>query len=115
MRPSHRSVLTCSALAALIPAMPSEFTAAAADLSAVELVSTNETGFAPIFNGRDLAGWDGDPRLWSVRDGIIRGETTQEKPAPHNTFLIWRGGKLRDFVLKLKFHIHSGNSGVQYR
>ena len=75
----------------------------------------DETGFVPIFNGKDLAGWDGDPRLWSVRDGMIRGQTTLENPAPHNTFLIWRAGKLRDFVLKLKFHIHDGNSGVQYR
>ena len=78
-------------------------------------VISNETGFKPIFNGKDLTGWDGDPRLWTVRDGVIRGETTLEKPAPHNTFLIWRQAKLRDFVLRLKFHIHSGNSGVQYR
>jgi hypothetical protein len=77
--------------------------------------AADETGFVPIFNGKDLTGWDGDARLWSVRDGIIRGETTPEKVAPHNTFLIWRGGQPRDFVLKLKFHIHSGNSGVQYR
>jgi hypothetical protein len=76
---------------------------------------SDKSGFVSIFNGKDLAGWDGDPRLWSVRHGIIVGETTVEKPAPHNTFLIWRGGKPRDFVLKLKFHIHSGNSGVQYR
>jgi hypothetical protein len=77
--------------------------------------TADAAGFVPIFNGKDLSGWDGDTRLWSVRDGIIRGETTSEKVAPHNTFLIWRGGQPRDFVLKLKFHIHSGNSGVQYR
>ena len=72
-------------------------------------------GFVPIFNGKDLAGWDGDPRLWSVLNGVIRGETTTDKPAQGNTFLIWRGGKLRDFTLKLKFRIRDGNSGVQYR
>jgi hypothetical protein len=88
------------------------------DASAADVVTgtaAEESGFVPIFNGKDLSGWDGDPRLWSVRDGVIRGQTTVESPAPHNTFLIWRGGKLRDFVLKLKFHIHDGNSGVQYR
>jgi len=68
-----------------------------------------------IFNGKDLTGWDGDPRLWSVKDGVIHGETTQDKPARGNTFLIWRGGKLKDFELKLKFRIQNGNSGVQYR
>jgi hypothetical protein len=71
--------------------------------------------WVPLFNGEDLNGWDGDPRLWSVRDGVIHGETTPEKPARGNTFLIWRGGKLRDFELKLKFRIRNGNSGVQYR
>src|SRR5690625_215335 len=31
----------------------------------------NEEGFEPLFNGRDLTGWDGDDRFWSVQDGII--------------------------------------------
>ena len=68
-----------------------------------------------IFNGEDLSGWDGDPRLWSVKDGVIRGETTAENPARGNTFLVWRDGTLKDFELKLKFKIQNGNSGVQYR
>lgn len=42
-----------------------------------------------LFNGKDLTGWDGDPRLWSVRDGVIHGETTPENVANGNTFLIW--------------------------
>ncbi len=68
-----------------------------------------------IFNGKDLTGWDGDPRLWTVQDGVIRGETTPEKPTKGNTFCIWRGGRLVDFELKMKFRIRNGNSGVQYR
>jgi len=74
-----------------------------------------QTDWQWIFNGKDLTGWDGDPRLWSVKDGVIRGETTKENPARGNTFIIWRGGKLKDFELKLKFRIQNGNSGVQYR
>jgi len=88
---------------------------AGADGSGIQQAAVEETGFVPIFNGKDLTGWDGDPRLWTVRDAMIVGQTTVAKPARHNTFLIWRAGKLRDFVLKLKFHIHDGNSGVQYR
>ncbi len=68
-----------------------------------------------IFNGKDLSGWDGDPRLWTVQDGVIRGETTPENPTQGNTFCIWRGGRLEDFELKLKFRIRNGNSGIQYR
>jgi len=68
-----------------------------------------------IFNGKDLSGWDGDPRLWSVKDGAIRGQTTEENPAAGNTFCIWRGGTLKNFILKIKFRIENGNSGIQYR
>ncbi len=76
-----------------------------------------DSGWMTLFNGKDLSGWDGDPRLWSVEDGVIHGETTPEKPARGNTFLIWRGGKLKDFELRLKFRLKNGNgnSGVQYR
>jgi hypothetical protein len=74
-----------------------------------------EPGFTPLFNGKDLTGWEGDPRLWSAQEGAIRGETTAEKVAAQNTFLIWKGGAPKDFVLKLKFRIRDGNSGVQYR
>lgn len=69
-----------------------------------------------LFNGKDLAGWDGDPRLWSVKDGAIRGETTAENKANGNTFLIWKDGVLKDFELRLSFRCAAtNNSGIQYR
>ena len=70
----------------------------------------------PIFNGKDLTGWDGDPRLWSVRNGAIRGETTPDQRANGNTFLIWKGGRTKDFELRLSFRCSAkNNSGIQYR
>lgn len=69
-----------------------------------------------LFNGKDLTGWDGDPRLWSVRDGVIHGETTPDNVAQGNTFLIWQGGNVKDFELSFSFRCNaSNNSGVQYR
>lgn len=69
-----------------------------------------------IFNGKDLTGWDGDPRLWSVKDGAIRGETTPEKSAKGNTFIIWKNGRTKDFELRLSFRCNAtNNSGIQYR
>jgi len=68
-----------------------------------------------LFNGKDLAGWEGNPKLWSVHDGVIRGQTTADAPIEHNTFLIWKGGNVSDFQLRLKYRITGGNSGVQYR
>ncbi len=75
----------------------------------------DEAGFVSMFNGKDLTGWEGDPKLWSVKDGNIVGQTTADNPLKTNTFLIWRAGKPGDFVLRLSFRIENHNSGVQYR
>jgi hypothetical protein len=72
-------------------------------------------GMVALFNGKDLTGWEGDKRLWSFKDGAVRGETTKENAAKGNTFLIWRAGTLGDFELRLSFRIDHGNSGIQYR
>jgi len=86
-------------------------------LSAAEVVEAPpEEGLKPIFDGKTLDGWDGDPRLWSVKDGVIRGETTGDKKANGNTFLVWKGGNTKDFELRVKFKVSSvNNSGIQYR
>lgn len=69
-----------------------------------------------LFDGKDLDGWDGDPRLWSVQEGVIRGETTPANVAAGNTFLIWQGGELGNFELRLSFRCNAtNNSGIQYR
>ena len=68
-----------------------------------------------LFNGKDLEGWDGNPIHWSVEDGAIVGVNTKENPTKGNTFLIWKGGNLKDFDLTLECKIDSGNSGIQYR
>jgi hypothetical protein len=74
-----------------------------------------EDGFLPIFDGKSLDGWDGDPKFWRVEDGALTGQTTAENPAKGNTFLIWRQGKVDDFALRLEYRMEGGNSGVQYR
>jgi len=73
-------------------------------------------GMKVLFNGENLDGWDGDPRLWSVRDHAIHGETTSEHPARGNTFLICENVTSRDFDLRLSFRCTAtNNSGIQYR
>jgi hypothetical protein len=79
------------------------------------LEGADEAGFESLFNGQSLEGWDGNPELWSVREGVITGQTTAEKPTKGNTFLIWRKGEVSDFELRCEFRIVGGNSGVQYR
>jgi uncharacterized protein (TIGR03067 family) len=81
----------------------------------------SEEGFTPLFNGKDLTGWDGNPALWSVKDGAIVGQTSEQNPLKNNTFLIWTNGTVGDFELRCSFKIEPlntngfANSGIQYR
>lgn len=75
-----------------------------------------EGPYETMFDGKSLKGWDGDPRLWSVKEGVIHGETTAENRTNGNTFLIWRGDAPADFEFRFSFRCNaSNNSGVQYR
>jgi hypothetical protein len=98
--------LTLLALVALaLPAFAAESQTAPAE----------PEGMKALFNGKDLTGWDGDPKLWSVKDGAIRGQTTEENKANGNTFLIC-DGSFKDFELRLSFRVSTeNNSGIQYR
>jgi hypothetical protein len=81
-----------------------------------EPIDGDEPGFTPIFNGKTLDGWEGDPTYWRVENGSIVGEITPETVVRSNTFIIWRGGRPRDFELKLDYRITpEGNSGINYR
>lgn len=70
-------------------------------------------GFASIFNGKDLAGWKGDPDLWSVSNGEIVGSTDKTK-LKHNSFLATEKS-YGDFVLRASFKLRNHNSGIQFR
>lgn len=90
-------------------------------VTVTSFVSRVHAGEVQIFNGTDLTGWEGNKELWSVKDGAITGITPPDPTNPqkssikHNTFLVWKGGKVRDFELTCQFRIKSGNSGFQYR
>ena len=70
-------------------------------------------GFVPLFNGRNLDGWDGDPRLWSVKDGVIVG-STEGVPLEHNEFLISKK-EYSNFILRADMKLRNHNSGIQFR
>jgi hypothetical protein len=69
--------------------------------------------FTPLFDGKDLEGWEGNTSLWSARDGMLVGKSPG---LDHNEFLATRQN-YRDFILSLRFRIVDGhgNSGVQFR
>ena len=79
----------------------------------------DHAGYTSLFDGKTLAGWDGQLGLWKVEDGAIVGETAPEMFPPYtfpNTFLIYRGIQAKDFDLKLEIKVEKGGgSGIQYR
>ena len=78
--------------------------------------SGDESGFEPIFDGKTLQGWEGDPQYWRVENGCLVGEVTPQTILKQNSFIIWRGGVTRDFELKVEYRVSAqGNSGINYR
>ena len=81
--------------------------------------AAQDADFKPIFDGKTLEGWKAPiMSYWSVEDGAITGQSTEQNPVKDNQFLIWQLGELDDFELKLKYRIMgtpSANSGVQVR
>ena len=72
-----------------------------------------DAGFHPLFNGRDLSGWDGNPAVWSVRDGAITGVTQGPESLAYNQFIIWRGGMVKNFELHAKVRQAEGILALQ--
>ncbi len=70
-------------------------------------------GFRPLLEGNSLEGWEGDTAPWSVKDGVIVGDS---EGLNHNTFLS-APGTYGNFDLKFTFRLKDGkgNSGVQFR
>jgi hypothetical protein len=74
--------------------------------------------FVELFNGKNLDGWEGDAKVWSVEEGLLTGKSpaAQEDKLKANTFAIWDGGEVGDFELVAEFRLEGdNNSGVQYR
>ena len=79
-------------------------------------IEGDEPGFQPIFDGKTLSGWEGNPTYWRVENGTLMGEIKPETVIKSNTFIVWRGGRPKDFDLKLEYRISAqGNSGINYR
>ncbi|HEY4086156.1 MAG TPA: DUF1080 domain-containing protein [Bryobacteraceae bacterium] len=75
----------------------------------------NHEGFTSLFDGKSLNGWDGDQKLWSVKDGAIYIASSCEHPTG-TVYLVWQGGEVGDFDLRLEMKGTGAiNGGLQYR
>jgi len=72
-------------------------------------------GYIPIFDGKTLDGWDGNPRFWRVEDAAIVGESTAANPSG-NSYIAYRKLEAHDFTLKFEVKVEgTGGTGLQYR
>jgi hypothetical protein len=77
-------------------------------------VLSAQDGFTPLFNGKNLDGWEVDTAtVWSVSNGVLIGKTPG---LSYNEFLRTRK-QYSNFVLKVSLRLINGvgNSGVQFR
>jgi len=99
------------------PSPPRPLARSAAKLACVAMLfaaaAHAQPGFEPLFNGKNLDGWDGDPRLWSVHDQMIVG-STEGVTLKDNSFLISKQ-KYRNFILRCQLKLRNHNSGIQFR
>src|SRR5262245_14737157 len=88
-------------------------------LAPVACGADSEPRFQSIFDGRSLTGWSaGNPAYWSVEEGAITARITKERPCATNQYLVWTGGELADFELKLEARLNGEggiNGGFQFR
>ncbi len=88
-------------------------------LAAAFALSPRDTLAVELFDGKTLAGWEGDAKWWRVQDGALTGGSLTEK-IPHNFFLATKRS-FQNFDLKLRLKLtgvpNTGmiNSGVQIR
>ena len=87
------------------------------DLQTGATVSSDkpEDGFVPIFDGKSLAGWEGNQDIFRVEEGAIVGGTLNE-PIALNQFLCTKV-EYDDFELRLKVRVIDKeiNAGIQIR
>lgn len=88
--------------------------------AALALAARAENGFTPLFNGKDLTGWEGLDGFWSVVDGAIQGSEQKETSKQTNLILTEsknEPGKYGNFELRYSWRLLTpgGNSGMQIR
>ena len=67
----------------------------------------------PLFDGKSLAGWRGDPKLWKVVDGVLVGDS----PGIRRNNFLRTERRYRDFSFRCQVRLQpdGGNSGIQFR
>lgn len=55
-----------------------------------------------LFDGKTLQGWDGNEKVWRVKDGVIVGGSFENNPK--NEFLTYKSN-FKNFILELDYKL----------
>jgi hypothetical protein len=85
-------------------------------LTSIAFAVDDETGFTPLFNGKDTAGWHvrkpDAHNAWKVEDGVLKNEL---KAGEHGVDLV-TDATFRDFTVRYEYQVPDGsNSGFYLR
>jgi hypothetical protein len=71
----------------------------------------------PLFDGKSIAGWEGNAKIWRVQDGTISGGSLTEQVARNEFLATQKSYANFDLRLKIKISGTEGfiNSGIQIR
>jgi putative membrane-bound dehydrogenase-like protein len=85
--------------------------------SAAEAPPAASKAVVALFDGRSLAGWEGDPKIWRIQEGVITGGSLTEM-VKRNEFLATTK-EYGNFIVRLKIKLTGTegflNSGFQIR
>ncbi len=85
-------------------------------LATIAFAADDETGFTPLFNGKDMAGWHvrkpDAHNAWKVEDGVLKNEL---KTGEHGVDLV-TDATFKDFTVRYEYQVPDGsNSGFYLR
>ena len=79
---------------------------------------TGDDGFVPMFNGKNLSGWQTTGNWLYERDGVValKPNSRRRRLRPDYKSFLWTNATYDDFILDLEFKVGTGgSSGVFLR
>ena len=73
--------------------------------------AADDKDFVSLFDGKTLKGWEGNEKLWSVKDGAIAGIS----PGIDTNEFLFSKESYSDFIFEADAKLLGFNSGIQFR
>lgn len=115
VRNSILAILVASLPGVILQSVALPMVAMAADENQSAAAKPDDEGFVSLFDGKTMAGWEGNEAMFRIDQGGIVGGNLKT-PIPHNYFLCTKD-EYGDFELRLDVKVvgKDANAGIQFR